>query len=141
MDDLLTLASELIEGDAYQKDDFAEETKPDGTYATIIEDVDLKVSAEKGTEWFAFKNKVTEGDYAGEDFRVNLFLTEKTVKRSLSKIMRLINGAGYEIDVEMFNSKESILEGLKALIGTETPLTKETSKNGFVNYSFKGEEE
>jgi len=138
MDELLKLAGELVTNNNYQKDDFQEETKPDGEYEVIIEAIKLKESAEKGTEWFAFTLKVTAGDYVEEKFYVNLFLTEKTTKRTLSTIMKLISSLGYEIDLAMFASKDEILEGLTGLIGNETMLSKTTSNNGFINYSFKG---
>lgn len=138
MDNLLMLAGELVENNNYQKDNFQEETKPDGDYEVIIESIKLKESDSTGTEWFALVLKVIGGDYIEEKFYVNLFLTEKTVKATLSKIMRLVSSMGYEIDLNMFNDKETIVEGLQPLIGETTVLSKQTSKNGFINYSFKG---
>lgn len=138
MDNLLMLAGELVENNNYQKDNFQEETKPDGDYEVIIESIKLKESDSTGTEWFALVLKVIDGDYIEEKFYVNLFLTEKTVKATLSKIMRLVSSMGYEVDLNMFNDKNSIIEGLQPLIGETTILTKQTSKNGFINYSFKG---
>ena len=65
----------------------------------------------------------------------------KEVKRTLSKLMKLINSCGYDIDVAMFNDVESIEEGLQELVGSTLYLDKKTSKKGFVDYSFMNEEE
>lgn len=138
MDNLLMLAGELVENNNYQKDNFQEETKPDGDYEVIVESIKLKESDSTGTEWFALVLKVIDGDYIEEKFYVNLYLTEKTIKATLSKIMRLVSSMGYEIDLNMFNDKDSIVEGLQPLMGETTILSKQTSKNGFINYSFKG---
>lgn len=138
MDNLLMLAGELVENNNYQKDNFQEETKPDGDYEVIIESIKLKESDSTGTEWFALVLKVIDGDYIEEKFYVNLYLTEKTIKATLSKIMRLVSSMGYEVDLNMFNDKDSIVEGLQPLTGETTILTKQTSKSGFINYSFKG---
>ena len=54
--------------------------------------------------------------------------------------MRLVSAMGYEIDLSMFNDKEAIAEGLQPLLGQTVILSKQTSKNNFINYSFKGEE-
>lgn len=136
MDNLLVLAGELVENNNFKTDDFQEETKPDGVYETIIESIKAKVSEEKGTEWFAFSLKVTDGDYIEEKFNVNLFLTEKSIKITLKKIMRLLTALGYEIDITMFSDKDSIVEGLQSVVGETTFLSKTTSKNGFINYDF-----
>jgi hypothetical protein len=141
MDDLLMLAGELVENNNYQKNNFQEETKPDGDYEVVIESIKLKQSESTGTEWFGFTLKVVDGEFIEEKFYVNLFLTEKTIKATLSKIMRLIASMGYEIDLAMFNDKETIAEGLQTLVGGSTILSKSTSKNGFINYSFKGGED
>lgn len=141
MDDLLMLAGELVENNNYQKNNFQEETKPDGDYEVVIESIKLKQSESTGTEWFGFTLKVVDGEFIEEKFYVNLFLTEKTIKATLSKIMKLIASMGYEIDLAMFNDKETIAKGLQTLVGGSTILSKSTSKNGFINYSFKGGEE
>lgn len=141
MDNLLMLAGELVENNNFKNDNFQEEQKPDGDYEVFIESIKLKVSDSTGTEWFALVLKVIEGEYIEEKFYVNLFLTEKTIKSTLSKVMRLVSSMGYEIDLNMFNDKDTIVEGLQPLIGETTILSKQTSKNGFINYSFKGGEE
>lgn len=139
MDDLLTLASELVANDSYKTEGYSTESKPDGDYTVVIDNIKLKTS-EKGTEWFAFTLNVLDGEYANEKFYVNLFLTEKTVKGTLSKIMNLINSLGYTVQLDMFADKDSILNILKETVGETTILTKKTSNNGFINYSFKGGE-
>lgn len=141
MDDLLLLAGELVENNNFKKDDFQEESKPDGDYEVVLESAKLKISDATGTEWFALICKVIEGEYAEEKFYVNLFLTEKTIKATLKKIMRLVSSMGYEVDLAMFNDKNTIIDGIQPLVGETTILSKTTSKNGFINYSFVGGEE
>ena len=142
MDDLLMLASELAENNNYKTaDNNYEEKKPDGFYSVLIESIKLRTSESTGTQWYSIVAKVLEGDYVEEKFYVSYFLTEKTVKRTLSKLMKLINSCGYDIDVAMFNDVESIEEGLQELVGSTLYLDKKTSKKGFVDYSFMNEEE
>ena len=142
MDDLLTLASELAENNNYKTaDNNYEEKKPDGVYSVLIESIKLRTSESTGTQWYSIVTKVLEGDYVEEKFYVSYFLTEKTIKRTLAKLMKLINSCGYDIDVAMFNDVESIEEGLQELVGSTLYLDKKTSKKGFVDYSFMNEEE
>ena len=142
MDDLLMLASELAENNNYKTaDNNYEEKKPDGVYSVLIESIKLRTSESTGTQWYSIVAKVLEGDYVEEKFYVSYFLTEKTVKRTLSKLMKLINSCGYDINVAMFNDVESIEEGLQELVGSTLYLDKKTSKKGFVDYSFMNEEE
>ena len=142
MDDLLMLASELAENNNYKTaDNNYEEKKPDGVYSVLIESIKLRTSESTGTQWYSIVAKVLEGDYVEEKFYVSYFLTEKTVKRTLSKLTKLINSCGYDIDVAMFNDVESIEEGLQELVGSTLYLDKKTSKKGFVDYSFMNEEE
>lgn len=142
MDDLLMLASELAENNNYKTaDNTYEEKKPDGLYSVLIESIKLRTSESTGTQWFSIVAKVLEGDYVEEKFYVSYFLTEKTVKRTLAKLMKLINSCGYDIDVAMFNDVETIEEGLQELVGSNLFLDKKTSKKGFVDYSFMNEEE
>ena len=142
MDDLLTLASELVENNNYKTaDNNYEEKKPDGLYNVLIESIKLRTSESTGTQWFNIVAKVLEGDYVEEKFYVSYFLTEKTVKRTLAKLMKSINSCGYDVDVSMFNDVESIEQGLQELVGNSLYLDKKTSKKGFVDYSFMNEEE
>lgn len=142
MDDLLALASELAENNNYKTaDNNYEEKKPDGTYSVLIESIKLKTSKNTGNQWFNIVAKVLEGDYVEEKFYVSYFLTEKMVKRTLSKLMKLINSCGYDIDVAMFSDVESIEQGLQELVGNSLYLEKKTSNKGFVDYSFMNEEE
>lgn len=137
MDDLLLIAGELAQNDNFKKDTY-EDTRPDGDYEVILEDVSLKYSEAKGTEWFSLKTKILEGDYADETLFINLFMKEKTVRRTLSKIMSLLSSLGYIIDLAMFNNKETILDGLQSLVGTTFIINKTTSNKGYVDYKFKG---
>ncbi len=142
MDDLLALASELAENNNYKTaDNNYEEKKPDGLYSVLIESIKLRTSENTGNQWFNIVAKVLEGDYAEEKFYVSYFLTEKMVKRTLSKLMKLINSCGYDIDVAMFSDVESIEQGLQELVGNSLYLEKKTSKKGFIDYSFMNEEE
>lgn len=140
IDNLFMIASELIENNNYEKDTFQNETKPDGEYSVVIESIKLKQSESTGTQWFDFVLKVIDGEYIEEKFYVKLYLSEKTIQSSIAKIMRLIKSVGYQLDREMFNNLETILNSLQPLVGETVILTKETTKKGFINYSFKGEE-
>ena len=135
MDELFLLAGELIENEGYKKDEY--EGLPDGEYNVLFDGVTLKKSEEKGTEWFSLRLKVIDGDYANRVEYANLFLTEKTVKRTLSIIMKLIDALGYEVSIESFEDKNTILDVLKTMIGESTVYHKSTSSGGFVNHSFK----
>ena len=142
MDDLLTLASELVENNNYKTaDNNYEEKKPDGRYSVLIESIKLRTSENTGTQWFNIVAKILEGDYVEEKFYVSYFLTEKMIKRTLAKLMKLINSCGYDIDVSMFSDVESIEQGLQELVGNSLYLDKTTSKKGFLDYTFMNEEE
>ena len=142
MDDLLTLASELAENNNYKTaDSNYEEKKPDGVYSVLIESIKLRTSESTGTQWFSIVAKVLEGDYVEDKFYVSYFLTEKTIKRTLSKLMKLINSCGYDIDVAMFTDVDTIAEGLQEIVGNNLYLEKKTSGKGFIDYSFMNEEE
>ena len=140
MDDLLSLANDLVENNNYKNDNNFEEKKPDGDYEVLIESISLKESETTGTQWFSIVAKVLSGDYINENFYISLFLTEKTIKTTLSKLMRLIDAAGYTIDVSMFSDTGTIVEGMQSVVGSTVELHKTTSKKGYVNYSFGGEE-
>lgn len=142
MDDLLTLASELAENNNYKTaDSNYEEKKPDGLYSVLIESIKLRTSESTGTQWFNIVAKVLDGDYIEDKFYVSYFLTEKTIKRTLSKLMKLINSCGYDIDVSIFSDLETLEQGLQELVGNNLYLDKKTSKKGFIDYSFMNEEE
>lgn len=136
-EDLLTLASELIENNNYKNDTYASDNRPDGDYRVVLKQAEFKEKEETGTTWFALTFDILTADYVGEKFFVNLFLTEKTTKRTLTTIMRLVSSMGYELDPLAFKSTNSILKVLKSLIDNETILNKKTSKGGFINYSFE----
>lgn len=136
MDDLLNLAGQLIENNNYKNNTY-EENKPDGEYSVVIQDIKLKESQTTGTEWYNITAKVLEGDYVDECFFINLFLTEKTIRGTLSKLMSLVDACGFNLEVSMFNDKDSILEGLQNIIGSTVKLVKKTSTKGFINYSFE----
>lgn len=140
MEDLLVLAAELAENNNYKKADYQEEQKPDGIYEVNVDSIKLKESSNTGTRWFSFVLSVLDGEFVGEKFYVSLFLTEKTTKGTLSKIMNLLNSLNYEIDLNMFNDAEVLEKGLQTLIGEKATLTKKTSGKGFINYSFGGGE-
>lgn len=136
MDDLLNLAGQLIENNNYKNNTY-EENKPDGEYSVVIQSIKLKESQTTGTEWYNITAKVLEGDYVDECFFINLFLTEKTIRRTLSKLMSLVDACGFNLEVSMFNDKDSILEGLQNIVGSTVKLVKKTSTKGFINYSFE----
>lgn len=137
MEDLLTLASGLIENNNFKNDNNYEEKKPDGEYDVVIRDINLKSSETTGTEWFSIVVDIVEGEYANQSFYVSLFLTEKTLKGTLAKLMQLITACGYSLDAEAFSSFQTIEANLQELIGSEIMLHKKTSSKGYINYSFE----
>ena len=140
MDDLLSLANGLIENNNFKNDNNYEEKKPDGDYDVVIKNIKLKTSDNTGTQWFSIVVDVVEGEYANQSFYISLFLTEKTLKGTLAKIMQLITACGYTLDAGAFASFETIETNLQEVIGSEIILHKKTSSKGYINYTFGGEE-
>lgn len=134
MEDLLSLATELMENDNYKKNDFAE--VPDGEYFCNIDKVELRES-QSGNQYFSFTNTILDGEYAERKIFVNLFLTDKTIKRTFSSIMNLISSCGYDIDASMFADFDTLNDCLQTLVNNTITINKKTNGE-FVNYRMTG---
>ena len=137
MEDLLNLASELMKDDNYKKSSFEE--LPDGEYLVNIDKIELREN-DKGTQWIGFTNTVVDGDYSERKMFINMFLTEKTIKRTISAIMNIITSFGYELDTSMFADFDTLVECLQSLINKQATVVKKTNGE-FVNYTLRGVEE
>lgn len=137
MEDLLNLASELMKDDNYKKSNFEE--LPDGEYLVNIDKIELREN-DKGTQWIGFTNTVIDGDFSERKMFINMFLTEKTIKRTISAIMNIITSFGYELDTSMFADFDTLVECLQSLINKQANVTKRTNGE-FVNYTLRGVEE
>ena len=138
MDSLLNLANELLKDDNYKKNTF-EDNRPDGDYKCSIDTIELKES-ESGTQWFNIKTIIVDGEYIEQPMFLKYFLTEKTIKRSISDIMTLIDICGYEPSIEMFNDVDVLATNLQVLKGSIITVNKKTSNKGGVFYTVKGGE-
>lgn len=135
MDDLLSIASKTMENfdPAVDKvDDF--EKLPDGEYNCLLEDVTARKS-DKGTEWISLKFSVMSGEYENRLIFVNHFFTEKTIERSIKRILKFANDFGYDLPVDAFESLNTLAETLNSMAGNQATVKQTTSKNDFTNYT------
>ena len=102
----------------------------DGAYNCIVEKIQYRQN-EKGTEWINFDCTII-GD--NRHMFINKFFTEKTAKRSLTEINKLVFELGYKIPLEAYATVETLSEVLKLLKGEQLEIEKKTSNTGFVNY-------
>lgn len=135
MEDLLKLATDLMKDDNYKKEVSYEEL-PDGDYTVNIDKIELR-SNDKGTQWIGFTNTVLDGDYSERKMFINMFLTEKTVKRTITAIMNIITSFGYELDPTMFADFDTLVECLQTLVNQTAYVEKKTNGE-FVNYKVRG---
>lgn len=135
MEDLLKIANELMENDNYKKQGNFEEL-PDGTYVCNLDKVELRES-QSGNQYFSFTNTVVDGEYTERKIFVNMFLTEKTIKRTFSSIMNLITSCGYDLDPSMFGDYETLESCLQNLVNAQVTINKKTNGE-FVNYHMEG---
>ena len=134
MEDLLSLANELMKDDNYKKGTYTE--IPDGEYKAIIEAITLKES-QSGNQYVGFTLVITDGEFAERKMFVNRFLTEGALRITVSQIMNLIKTCGYELEGDMFTDFETMVNCLQSLIGQEITVTKKT-KGDFSNYTMVG---
>ena len=138
MDNVLSIVDELLKDNNYKKAGNFEETKPDGDYLCNIDSISLKES-DTGTQWINVVTTILDGDYIEEKFYVNYWLTEKSVKGSITKIMQVISSFGYTPSVDMFETYEILASTLSDnLVNSQVKLNKKTSSKGFINYTLDG---
>lgn len=135
MEDLLSLATELMKDDNYKKGNSFEEV-PDGDYICNIDKIELRES-QNGNQYFSFTNTILEGDLTERKIFVNMFLSEKTIKRTFTNLMNLITSCGYDLDPTMFSDFDTLLECLQSLVDTRIEVHKKTNGE-YVNYSMNG---
>lgn len=128
---LLDLASEVMKDFDPSKPistDFEE--LEDGTYNCIVEKIQYRQNV-KGTEWINFDCTIVGSN---RHIFINKFFTEKTAKKSLTEINKLVFELGYKIPLEAYATVETLSEVLKLLKGEQLEIEKKTSNTGFVNY-------
>lgn len=104
----------------------------DGEYVGIVEKLEYRTS-QNGNPYFSFTVNLIEEN---KKYFGNLWLTDKSVKYSLSKFKSIIeNLTGAPLTVEDFIDEKSLVEKLNEKIaGTEVLLKLKTSDKGFQNF-------
>lgn len=136
MDDLLKMASELMENDNYKNSSGDYPTIPDGDYASNIDKIEFRTSS-KGTEYINITVTIVDGDFTGQKMFIPFYLSEKALKPSLSRLMTLITSCGYTLDASMFTDFDTLVECLQSLINTVVTVKKKTNGE-YINYSMVG---
>lgn len=104
----------------------------DGEYVGIIEKLEYRTS-QKGTPYFSFTVNLIEEN---KKYFGNLWLSEKSVKFSVSKFKNIIeNLTGTPLTSDDFVDEKSLIEKLnEKIVGTEVLLKLKTSNKGFQNF-------
>ena len=104
----------------------------DGEYVGIIEKLEHRTS-QKGNPYFSFTVNLIEEN---KKYFGNLWLTDKSIKFSLSKFKSIIeNLTGEQLTYQDFTDEKALIEKLNEKIaGTEVLLKLKTSDKGFQNF-------
>lgn len=104
----------------------------DGEYTGIIEKLEYRTS-QKGNSYFSFTVNLIEEN---KKYFGNLWLTDKSVKFSLSKFKSIVeNLTGEQLTYEDFIDEKALIEKLnEKIVGTEVLLKLKTSDKGFQNF-------
>lgn len=107
-------------------------TIADGEYVGIVEKLEYRTS-QKGTPYFSFTVNLIEEN---KKYFGNLWLSEKSVKFSVSKFKSIIeNLTNEQLTYENFIDEKALIEKLNEKIaGTEVLLKLKTSDKGFQNF-------
>ena len=107
-------------------------TIADGEYTGIIEKLEYRTS-QNGNPYFSFTVNLIEEN---KKYFGNLWLTDKSIKFSLSKFKSIIeNLTGTPLTVEDFVNEQELVEKLnEKIVGTEVVLKLKTSDKGFQNF-------
>lgn len=107
-------------------------TIADGEYTGIIEKLEYRTS-QNGNPYFSFTVNLIEEN---KKYFGNLWLTDKSVKFSLSKFKSIVeNLTGEQLTYEDFIDEKSLIEKLnEKIVGTEVVLKLKTSDKGFQNF-------
>lgn len=104
----------------------------DGEYVGIIEKLEYRTS-QNGNPYFSFTVNLIEEN---KKYFGNLWLTDKSVKFSVSKFKSIIeNLTGEQLTYQDFTDEKALVEKLnEKIVGTEVLLKLKTSDKGFQNF-------
>ena len=104
----------------------------DGEYVGIVEKLEYRTS-QNGNPYFSFTVNLIEEN---KKYFGNLWLTDKSVKYSLSKFKSIIeNLTGEQLTYQDFTDEKILVEKLnEKIVGTEVLLKLKTSNKGFQNF-------
>lgn len=107
-------------------------TITDGEYVGIVEKLEYRTS-QKGNPYFSFTVNLIEEN---KKYFGNLWLTDKSIKFSLSKFKSIVeNLTGEQLTYQDFTDEKALVEKLnEKIVGTEVVLKLKTSDKGFQNF-------
>ena len=107
-------------------------TIADGEYVGIIEKLEHRTS-QKGNPYFSFTLNLIEEN---KKYFGNLWLTDKSIKFSVSKFKNIIeNLTGEQLTYQDFTDEKALIEKLnEKIVGTEVLLKLKTNDKGFQNF-------
>lgn len=107
-------------------------TIADGEYVGIVEKLEYRTS-QKGNPYFSFTVNLIEEN---KKYFGNLWLTDKSVKFSVSKFKSIVeNLTGEQLTYEDFIEETALVEKLnEKIVGTEVVLKLKTNDKGFQNF-------
>lgn len=104
----------------------------DGEYVGIVEKLEYRMS-QNGNPYFSFTVNLIEEN---KKYFGNLWLTDKSIKFSLSKFKSIVeNLTGEQLTYQDFTDEKALVEKLnEKIVGTEVVLKLKTSNKGFQNF-------
>lgn len=104
----------------------------DGEYVGIVEKLEYRTS-QNGNPYFSFTVNLIEEN---KKYFGNLWLTDKSIKFSLSKFKSIVeNLTGEQLTYQDFTDEKALVEKLnEKIVGTEVVLKLKTSNKGFQNF-------
>jgi hypothetical protein len=107
-------------------------TIADGEYVGIVEKLEYRTS-QNGNPYFSFTVNLIEEN---KKYFGNLWLTDKSIKFSLSKFKSIVeNLTGEQLTYQDFTDEKALIEKLnEKIVGTEVILKLKTSDKGFQNF-------
>lgn len=107
-------------------------TVKDGEYVGIVEKLEYRTS-QNGNPYFSFTVNLIEEN---KKYFGNLWLTDKSIKFSLSKFKSIVeNLTGEQLTYQDFTDEKALVEKLnEKIVGTEVVLKLKTSDKGFQNF-------
>ena len=112
-------------------------TIADGEYVGIVEKLEYRTS-QNGNPYFSFTVNLIEEN---KKYFGNLWLTDKSIKFSLSKFKSIVeNLTGEQLTYQDFTDEKALVEKLnEKIVGTEVVLKLKTSDKGFQNFLIEKE--